>query len=117
MYMSEIINLITQKLLEEPEFKQMHDKMMPCFGKVLGYDFKKREATIRFFNPLDGSSMIKENVPVKTQRGLVAGSLEVGDNVLLVFPGGSTDSPLIVSVYDEEEYGYLGGSYQTSIIF
>lgn len=115
--MSELLRTLTTKLLQQPEFIQIAGKLLPCFGKVLYYDFDKKLSTIQFVNPVDGRSTIQEKVPVKTQRGISGDALKVGDTVMIFFPGGGTDSPLVVAVYEPMDYGDLGGSYQTGLIF
>lgn len=112
MASGEIIKVIEDKLMQRPRLKSIENTLSPTNATVEEFHKSSKTADINFFSQTDGMMRSVKNVEIRMMKGVNGGSLDVGEEVLIVFPSGKSHIPLIVASFGQGDMGKNAGATQ-----
>ena len=86
MASGEIIKVIEDRLMQRPRLKSIENRLNPTNATVRAFNKDSNTADIDFFSQTDGILRHVKNVEIRMMKGVNGGSLDVGEEVLIVFP-------------------------------
>jgi hypothetical protein len=100
---SPLIEEIMKIVKDSPEVKRISNQMLPVLGTISYYNEDTRKVSIVYNDPLTGELKQEDEVSLG-KPGNIHGTIFRGDMVLLVFPGGSSNFPIVLSVIPLNDY-------------
>lgn len=109
--MSDLVSGIERKLLARPVFRKMSTKLFPVIATVIDYNEETNSIKISYPHPLKRGLILKDEVELIGFRGANVGFPKKDDTVMIVFPSGNVEDPVVVSIYTKKTTVVTGGSY------
>lgn len=115
MMSNPLIQAIREVMISSPEFRSIAEKSPTVFGTITHYNDQTGKANITYKDPVNNFDVIKSNIDVTRFRG-VYNRINVGDFVVICFPYGDSNRPIVLNVIPPDgEKVRMPGYMSTSV--